>query len=168
MKRYEAVLFDLFGTVALFNQEKLPVFEWQGRSTRSTMGRLRDVVTETVPALSFEDFYQALTEVNQELADIRTKEMREIVSARRFTMTLVRAGLHDTAATAALGETLSLAHMQLLATATGIPARHMQLIARTRAHYRTRDELRKERYKECIVHEGFPWLHFTSIHVYCV
>lgn len=137
MKRYDAVLFDLFGTVALFNQEKLPVFEWQGRSTRSTMGRLRDVVTETIPALSFEDFYQALTEVNQELADIRTKEMREILSARRFTMTLVRAGLDDTAATAALGETLSLAHMQLLAAATGIPATHMQLIARTRAHYRT-------------------------------
>ncbi len=137
MKRYDAVLFDLFGTVALFNQEKLPVFEWNGRRRRSTMGRLRDVVTEIVSSLSFGDFYQALTEVNQELADIRTKEMREIVSARRFTMTLVRAGLDDTADTAALGETLSLAHMQLLAAATGIPTTHMQLIARTRAHYRT-------------------------------
>ena len=70
MKHYDAVLFDLFGTIALFNPARLPVFEWQGQTTRSTLGRLRDVVTEVVPALTFERFHQALGAVNQELGAI--------------------------------------------------------------------------------------------------
>ena len=41
MKKYRAVLFDLFGTVALFNSEKLPLFEWNGQTSRSTLGGLR-------------------------------------------------------------------------------------------------------------------------------
>ena len=135
MKHYEAVLFDLFGTIALFNPEKLPVFEWNGRTTRSTMGRLRDVVAEMVPALPFERFYQALSQVNQELGAIRSTQMREIVSAERFRRTLVHAGLDDTPETAGLGESLSLAHMDLLAYATEVPPTHTQFVARASERY---------------------------------
>ena len=137
VKRYKAVLFDLFGTIALFNPDKLPVFDWNGRTTRSTMGRLRDVVVQTVPSLQFEHFYHALTAVNQELGEIRTKDMREIVSAERFRRTLVRAGLDDSSETAALGESLSLAHMDLLAQATEVPASHTQFVAQTSEQYPT-------------------------------
>ena len=135
MKHYDAVLFDLFGTIALFNSDKLPVFEWNGRTTRSTMGRLRDVVVETVPSLSFAKFYEALSEVNQELSATRTKEMREIVSAERFRRILIRAGLNESLETARLGESLSLAHMELLAYATEVPAAHTQFVAKTSQHY---------------------------------
>ena len=137
MKHYDAVLFDLFGTIALFNPGKLPVFEWQGQTTRSTMGRLRDVVTEVVPALSFERFHQALGEVNQELSALRSTHMREISSAERFRRTLVQAGLDDTPETARMGVSLSLAHMDLLAAATEVPLAHTRLIARVSEHYPT-------------------------------
>ena len=59
MKSYRAILFDLFGTVALFRQEKLPVFEWQGKSTRSTMGKLRAVVEQKLPTVPFPEFFAA-------------------------------------------------------------------------------------------------------------
>ena len=137
MKHYDAVLFDLFGTIALFNPEKLPVFEWKGQTTRSTLGRLRDVVTEVVPSLSFERFHQALGAVNQELGAIRSAEMREISSAERFRRTLTRAGLDDTPETARLGVSLSLAHMDLLAAATEVPPAHTRFVVRVSERYPT-------------------------------
>lgn len=135
MKHYDAVLFDLFGTIALFNPDKLPVFEWKGRTTRSTLGRLRDVIADLVPSLPFERFYQALSEVNQELGALRSTQMREIVSAERFRRTLVQAGLDDTPETARLGASLSLAHMDLLASATEVPPTHTQFVARASERY---------------------------------
>ncbi len=135
MKHYDAVLFDLFGTIALFNPGKLPVFEWKGQTTRSTIGRLRDVVAEVVPSVPFEKFHRALGEVNQKLSTIRSTLMREISSAERFRRTLLHAGLDDTPETARLGTSLSLAHMDLLAAATEIPPAHTQFVVRVSERY---------------------------------
>ena len=120
--RYKAIVFDLFGTVALFQQEKLPIFEWKGYRSRSTLGKLREFVGGAIPEISFDTFYTAMLEINQELTDSREHDLREIQSAVRFTRTLVRAGLEDTAETRRLGETLSLEHMDLLAKATIVPS----------------------------------------------
>ena len=135
-KSYRAVLFDLFGTVALFDPEKLPVFERDGRRSRSTLGRLREVVADVVPDLSFERFHAAMTEVNAELHEIRTTGMREVASAERFRRTLLRAGLSAAPETARAAEALSLAHMDLLAAAIAVPPAHAQLVARVRERYR--------------------------------
>jgi putative hydrolase of the HAD superfamily len=135
VKQYRAVLFDLFGTVALFNREQLPLFEWNGQTSRSTMGELQAVYTQKVPAVPFERFFTALTDVSRELGEVRTREMREFPSAHRFTLTLLRAGLDDSAETHRLAEELSLAHMTLLAGATEVPAAHARLLAHVRARY---------------------------------
>ena len=135
MKKYRAVLFDLFGTVALFQQDRLPLFEWQGKTLRSTMGGLRAVFEQKVPAISFVRFFAALSEVSRELGEVRTREMREFSSAHRFGLTLVRAGLPDSPETRSLAEELSLAHMALLGSATDIPPAHVAVLARARAQY---------------------------------
>ena len=44
MSKYKAVVFDLFGTVALWHPDRLPVFEWQGKSMPSTMGELQAAI----------------------------------------------------------------------------------------------------------------------------
>ena len=137
MKKYRAVLFDLFGTVALFQQDKLPLFEWQGKTSRSTMGSLRAVVEQKVPAVPFARFFTTLLEVSRELGEVRTREMREFSSAHRFGLTLVRAGLPDSSHTRDLAEELSLAHMALLAAATDIPPPHLALLNRAREQYGT-------------------------------
>jgi len=135
VKRYRAVLFDLFGTVALFNGEKLPLFEWNGQTSRSTLGGLRTVYEQKVPAVPFASFFTALTDVSRELGDARAREKREFSSAYRFTLTLVRAGLPDSPATRRLAEELSLAHMALLAGATEIPPAHASLLRHARERY---------------------------------
>jgi putative hydrolase of the HAD superfamily len=135
VKKYRAVLFDLFGTVALFQPDKLPLFEWQGKTSRSTMGSLRAVVEQKMPHVPFESFFVTLSEVSRELGEVRTREMREFSSAHRFGLTLMRAGLPDSSQTVALAEELALAHMALLAAATEIPPAHVALLNRTREHY---------------------------------
>jgi FMN phosphatase YigB (HAD superfamily) len=135
VKKYRAVLFDLFGTVALFRQEKLPVFEWQGKTSRSTMGKLRTVVEEKLPAMPFDRFFTALSEVSRELGEARAREMREFSSAHRFTLILLRTGLADSPETRQIAEELSLAHMALLANATDIPPSHVGLLAQTHGQY---------------------------------
>lgn len=137
MRKYRAVLFDLFGTVALFDREKLPIFEWNGQTSRSTMGKLRPVVEQKIPPVLFEQFFTALSEVSKELAALRLQDMREFSSAYRFTLALIRVGLKDSLETRRLAEELSLAHMALLAAATAIPQAHVTLLARVYESYRT-------------------------------
>jgi len=135
VKKYRAVLFDLFGTVALFDHNKLPLFEWNGKTSHSTMGGLRMLVEQKVSAVSFDHFFMTLAEVSRELGEIRTREMREFSSSHRFALTLVRAGLRDSPRTLRLAEELALAHMALLSGATEIPPAHVSLLARARGEY---------------------------------
>ncbi len=136
VKRYRAILFDLFGTVALFRQEKLPVFAWDGKSSRSTMGKLRAVVEQKLPSIPFSQFLAAHAQVSRELGETRTRELREFSSAYRFGLILARVGLEESSHTQQIAQELSLAHMQLLADATDIPAAHRELLADTQQHYR--------------------------------
>jgi putative hydrolase of the HAD superfamily len=135
VKRYKAVLFDLFGTVALFHQDKLPLFEWQGKTSRSTMGGLRAVIEKKIPGVSFERFFAALSEVSRELGEVRTREMREFPSRQRFALTLARIGFPESDETRQIAEELSLAHMALLAAATDVPSSHSDVLHRTGKHY---------------------------------
>jgi len=133
---YRAVLFDLFGTVALFAQERLPLFEWQGKTTRSTMGTLRAVIEEKLPSIPFAQFFAAMSAVNQELGELRNRDMREFSSAYRFTRVLLHVGLPEVTATQQLGADLANAHMEVLAGATMVPPAHVSLLARVFPHYR--------------------------------
>ncbi|MCS6925612.1 MAG: HAD family hydrolase [Candidatus Binatia bacterium] len=129
MKKYSAVLFDLFGTVALFDREQLPLFAWNGQTSRSTMAGLRLLIAQEMPQLDFAQFLAALTEVNRELAEERAREMREFSSGYRFLLALTRVGLEDGEDTRRFAEALSQRHMALLAAATTIPRTHVELLA---------------------------------------
>ena len=136
MKPYRAILFDLFGTVALFSQERLPLFEWQGKTTRSTMGELRAVIEAKVPSIPFAQFFATMTAVSQELGELRSREMREFSSAHRFNLILTRVGLPESRATQQLAEDLAQTLMGLLAGATSVPSSHLELLAHVCQQYR--------------------------------
>ncbi|MSQ48535.1 MAG: HAD family hydrolase [Deltaproteobacteria bacterium] len=135
-KSYRAVLFDLFGTVALFAQERLPLFEWQGKTTRSTMGQLRTVIEEKIPAIPFARFFTAMSAVNQELGVLRNRDMREFSSTYRFNRVLLHVGLPEATATRQLARELADAHMEVLAGVTTVPPDHVNLLARVFSRYR--------------------------------
>lgn len=137
MNRYRAVLFDLFGTVALFDHNKLPVFEWNGQTSRSTMGCLREVYEQKKLDVSFEQFFLALSAVSRELGDQRTRNMREFSSLHRFSQTLLRAGFAESPETLRLAEELSLLHMDILAESMSVPVTHEEFLAQVQRRYAT-------------------------------
>ena len=137
MKKYRAVLFDLFGTVALFDREKLPIFEWKGQISRSTMGRLRFIVEEKAPHIPFEQFFVTLSDVSKELGAERARNQREFSSIYRFVQTLLRVGCSDSPETQTLAEQLSLSHMEILRRATTVPDEHVNFLAQVKQMYAT-------------------------------
>lgn len=80
MSKYRAILFDLFGTVALLSPEKLPLFEWNRKSTRSTVGALWTLYEQKLPDISFDLFFSSLTEGRSIICDSLT--LRDRFTAR--------------------------------------------------------------------------------------
>lgn len=132
VKRYRAILFDLFNTVALWRPERMPRFTLAGRTTPSTLGELARLLEAEAPALSFEAFHDALLEVNTELAERRAHDQRELASAARFAAVLTRAGHGPAANVTRLAQRLSARHMALLSAATDVPAEHVAFLERLR------------------------------------
>lgn len=133
--KYRAILFDLFGTIALFDTERLPVFEWEGQATRATTGALRRFYEQRATDIPFSQFVTAMTVVSGELRDSRAHELREVSCAQRFLLTLTRAGMADSPATRRLAEELALAHTTLLANATEVPPAHASLLEQASERY---------------------------------
>lgn len=133
--KYRAILFDLFGTVALLNTETLPVFEWEGQAERGTTAALRTLYEQRIKDIPFHQFFTAMTVVSGDLLDARIHEMHEVPCAQRFLLTLLRAGMEDSPATSHLAVELALAHSTLLASATQVPRAHASLLARASQRY---------------------------------
>ncbi len=130
MKQYKAIVFDLFSTVALWRPERMPMFEWRGKTSHSTMGALRTTIEEEVTEASFAAFVDGLSEANEELAVRREREMKEIPSIDRFELCLRKIGYCAADETRRLAEMLSLKHMEQLAHAVEIPSEHVEFLAR--------------------------------------
>ncbi len=135
MKPYKAVLFDLFSTVALWRPDRVPLFEWRGKTSRSTMGNLRATIETELPGITFDAFVDGLALANEDLAARRAAEHREFPSLQRFTLALTNAGSPDSAETRRVAAMLSLKHMEMLADAVAIPSAHTAFLARMADSY---------------------------------
>jgi HAD superfamily hydrolase (TIGR01549 family) len=135
MKKYRGILFDLFATLALWHPDRLPQFTYKGKTVPSTLGELKFLIEQAVTEASFDEFYTAFTEVNEEHTDFRAKHLKEIPSRERFNSTLLRLGYPSSDATSAIAETLSLRHMELLASVAKIPPEYAPFLKRLSENY---------------------------------
>jgi putative hydrolase of the HAD superfamily len=119
-RRYQAVVFDLFGTLVRFRVRPDPGFAW-----------LREPVAAVAGADAFDAFRAALLAVSAEIVAAREPEHLEVPSRARFARALVRLGLDDSAAAA-----LCAAHMDYLAAVTALPPGHDALLAALGERYR--------------------------------
>jgi len=132
---YRGVLFDLFGTLIVFDPQRLPELDVDGERVRSTVGALRPLLAEWVPGVSVADFWRALIVVSDEMARARAYDHIELPSRERFRRALERVGCEDEAQAEAAVH-LSRAHMAQLIAATALPPGHAALLAALHAHYR--------------------------------
>lgn len=135
MRKYQALLFDLFGTVAIITRENLPLFEWEGVTSHATTGELRAVFETDVKDVPSSSFVAALLQVAREHQETSARDLREVSCVRRFTRTLLRAGLPETASTFTLAVKLARRHQSLLMSVTEIPPDHTRFLKEIRERY---------------------------------
>jgi len=124
---YDAVLFDLFGTLIEFDHTALPEVVIDGRRIRATIGTWAPLLGELVPGADVDTFGRAFIATSHELAEERKDSHVERPSRERFRRALVRLGA-DAATAAEVAPILARAHMQGIANATRFPSEHAAVL----------------------------------------
>jgi HAD superfamily hydrolase (TIGR01509 family) len=136
VKRYDAILFDLFDTLVTFERDRLPEVSVNGRTIRSTAGRVHRRLVERVPGIELAAFVEALLWSWQEAEGIREATHREVPAYDRFAMVFRRLGREPAGLPAGTIEALLTAHMHELARAVVFPAHHRALLRALGERYR--------------------------------
>lgn len=136
MKKYRAILFDLFGTVALIDTKKLPVFELEQNAACVAMSELRTVYEQTVTGIPFFRFIAELEFIKANAESARDHELKEIPCVNRFELALMRAGEKDASVAKSLAIELVLAHNTDLVNATVVPPANATFLSQLYTRYR--------------------------------
>ena len=133
---YQAVLFDLFDTLVLFDRERLPLVEVNGKTIRSTVGLLHAVVEREFPGISLENVHRGLTESWQEAERRRAIDHREVAAADRFAHFLRCVAIDASRCPTDFVQTLVDTHRRELGKAVEFPSHHRLLLQKLAARYR--------------------------------
>jgi len=132
----DAVLFDLFDTLVLFERERLPEIQVNGRTMRSTAGLVHGALRPFAPQVSLEDFAAALFWSWQEAERIRNTTHREVAAAERFGMIFGRLGLDGGVMEKEALPALLGTHMRELSKAIVFPAHHREVLTALKRRHR--------------------------------
>jgi FMN phosphatase YigB (HAD superfamily) len=133
---FKAVLFDLFDTLVLFERERLPELQINGKTVHSTVGHLFPLLAPYAPGVSLEQFYNALLWSWQEAEKIRNKDHREVSAPERFGRLFRHMGLGPSAVPPEALHNLLATHTRHLAEAAVFPNGHRALLHRVARRYR--------------------------------
>jgi putative hydrolase of the HAD superfamily len=134
--RYAAVLFDLFDTLVHFDPDRLPVVQVNGRTVRSSAGRLHTVLCGHAPSVTVEALYDALRASWQEAERLRAVDHREVTAPQRMGDMLRRLALDPAGCPAGFVESLLDAHRAALSEAAAFPPHYGALLQALRRRYR--------------------------------
>src|SRR5262245_39041861 len=133
---YRAVLFDLFDTLVLFDRDRLPLVEVNGKTIRSTAGLLHAVVERHFPGISLEHVHGGLTESWREAERQRAIDHREVAAADRFAHFLRCVAIDAATCPAGFVQTLVDTHRRELGKAVEFPPHHRRLLQKLAQRYR--------------------------------
>ena len=133
---YTAVFFDLFDTLVRFERERLPLVEINGKTVRSTVGRLHAVLAAHVPHVTLGGVYAALAASWQEAERLRAIDHREVPARQRFADFFRRLALDPRDLPTGLDVALIDAHRRELAKAASFPVHHRPLLERLASRHR--------------------------------
>jgi putative hydrolase of the HAD superfamily len=136
MRRFDAILFDLFDTLVIFERERLPEVSVNGRTIRSTAGRVHRRLAERVPDIELGPFADALVWSWQEAERIREATCREVSAHDRFDMLFRHLGREPEGLPPGTILELLTTHMHELARAVVFPAHHRELLHSLRDGHR--------------------------------
>ena len=135
-RKFQAVVLDLFDTLVTWDPGKLPVFQWNGRETHSTIPWILPRVEKALgPRYSLEAFVTSYTKVYEEINLERERDGIEITCHERFVRTLNKLGV-EAVEQASLAEDLTRIHMRGVRGVTSAPAARITAVRRLAQKYR--------------------------------
>lgn len=128
MKKYKAVIFDLFDTLIDFNRDSIPEISINGNNLRSTVKGVYEVFCGYYGSIEIENFYNAFIESYNEFQLMKQKEFREFPVEERFKLLLkkLNIGLNSNYYRA-VGE-MALSHMESLANSMEFPEENREVL----------------------------------------
>jgi FMN phosphatase YigB (HAD superfamily) len=136
MSRFDAILFDLFDTLVVFERDRLPEVSVNGRTIRSTAGQVHRRLVERRPDIELGPFVEALVWSWQQAEQIRDTTHREVSAQERFDMLFRCLGCEPGSLPPGTIPDLLDAHMRELARAVVFPAHHRDLLRALRDRHR--------------------------------
>lgn len=121
MKKYKAVIFDLFDTVINFNRSRLTVVNVDGTVVRSTSVDVYKVFKKFYNSVAFDKFYKAFIESYTEFNNIKQIEDREFHNRERFKLMLSMMNIEPNSHSDEMVDEIVSVHMKGLANATEFP-----------------------------------------------
>ena len=121
MKKYSAVIFDLFDTILDFNFNHLPTVELKGFRSRTTSVEVYEVFKQYYPDIGFDKFYEPFIESYHEFQELKLKEFKEFPNRERFILMLDKMNVNSTSNKDNLIDQMVLAHMNALASCIEYP-----------------------------------------------
>jgi HAD superfamily hydrolase (TIGR01509 family) len=136
MKRYQAVLMDMFDTLVNFHWDRLPLIELDGQDVRTTSPLLFEFLQPGFPGVSREDFCRAFVGASRTVQQLRNRHHREITARERFQRFFEQLGIPTGPDADRLLEAGIAEHMRLLASAMEFPDAHRVVLERLHARFR--------------------------------
>lgn len=141
MKKYSAIIFDLFDTIVNFDFNHLPEIELRGLRSRTTSTQVYEVFRKYYPEIEFEEFYDPFIESYHEFLEMKSIEFKEFPNRDRYILMLNKMNLTPIDQKDLLIDKMVLAHMNGLASCVELPEENR----------RTLEYIRTQGYKTAIV-----------------
>ncbi len=125
----QAIFFDLFNTLILFDRSGLPRLEFEGRQSYSTSPEVYRRLREAYPTeCDFDRFHQEYLESQRLVAELRSREHREHSCLQRFEILGQSLGLDQKAA-----GLMCQVHMEHVFKAMSLPEERRAVLEKLRA-----------------------------------
>lgn len=136
MKKYKAVIFDLFDTIVNFNRLVLPVIYVDKAKIHSTCNNAWEVYKKYFADADFEKFYKAFIESYTDLDKIKQIDHKEFPNSDRFKIVLQKLCTEPSSYSEGLIEEMVLAHMKGIADAIEFPDENRDTLDELKEKYR--------------------------------
>jgi HAD superfamily hydrolase (TIGR01509 family) len=136
MRRYQAVICDMFDTVVDFRWDRLPLVPFDGGEVRSSSPLLYDALAPFLRGLTQPEFCRAFIECSREAERMRTESQREVTAYERFRLLNRRLGIPDGPAAESFLQAGIEEQMRQLRRAMEFPEENRTALDALRSRYR--------------------------------
>jgi HAD superfamily hydrolase (TIGR01509 family) len=136
MKRYDAVICDMFDTLVNFLWDRLPLVRFDGQEVRSSSPLIYEAMRPVCPDVSQADFCRAFIECSREVEKLRNATQREVTARERFQMLRRRLGVPDGPAADLFLQIAVVEQMRQLRHAMDCPGENRVALDTLRSRYR--------------------------------